>query len=238
MNKYEIIRRIETFAPPEFAEKWDCSGWLVETSRQEIKKIMLCLTVTEDIIKQAKTQNCDMIISHHPLFFLPVIFPSPLEGEGVQSTGEGLIDIYCAHTNLDRTQGGTTDTLIETLGMKSSETMDFLRFVECETSLNDFLKRLRTISPNLRYVNNQNITNLKKIAFCAGSGSDFIKEAYENGADALVTGDIKFHTALESPIVLFDIGHFESEILILNVFEKIFDGVETVRANEKSPFIY
>ena len=47
---------------------------------------------------------------------------------------------------------------------------------------------------------------------------------------------MKFHTALESPIVLFDIGHFESEILVLPVFEKII-GLECVYADEKSPFI-
>ena len=63
MNKYEITKRIEKFAPPELAEKWDCSGWLVETENQDIKKIMLCLTVTDDVVRQAREQNCDMIIS-------------------------------------------------------------------------------------------------------------------------------------------------------------------------------
>ena len=59
------------------------------------------------------------------------------------------------------------------------------------------------------FLNNKNVKKLQKIAFCAGSGTEFIQEAYENGADALVTGDLKFHTALDSPIVVFDIGHFE-----------------------------
>ena len=257
MNKYEIIRRIEEFAPPELAESWDCSGWLIETDKQNVRKIMLCLTVTDDVIKQAKNQNCDMIISHHPLFYIPLTFSSPLAGEGVQRTGEGLIDIYCAHTNLDRTRGGTTDILIDTLGLsdcvicEAAEPMHydceersckairpFVRYANCNIEINKFISKLRTISPNLRYVNNYDVSELKKIAFCAGSGAEFIKEACENGADALVTGDIKFHTALESPIVLFDIGHFESEILILSVFEKLLDGVETVLANENSPFKY
>ncbi|HIS37604.1 TPA: Nif3-like dinuclear metal center hexameric protein, partial [Candidatus Scatousia excrementigallinarum] len=77
-----------------------------------------------------------------------------------------------------------------------------------------------------------------KIAFCAGSGSDFIHEAAEHNADALVTGDVKFHTALESPIVLFDIGHFESEILVLDIFKSLLQNVETIKANEKNPFFY
>lgn len=224
MNKYEIVKRLEEFAPPELAEDWDCSGWIAETNKKEIHKIMLCLTVTEDIIRQAKAQNCEMIISHHPLFFVPTEWKN--------------IDIYSAHTNLDRTNGGTTDTLIKTLGLDVSQTGDFLRYVEKTLMLEELKKLLLKISPNLRYVNNKKVKTLNKIAFCAGSGSEFIQEAYENGADALVTGDIKFHTALDSPIVLFDIGHFESEILVLQVFEKLLPDVETIRADEKSPFIY
>ena len=80
---------------------------------------------------------------------------------------------------------------------------------------------------------------MRKIAFCAGSGSEFIQQAFEKGADAFVTGDVKFHTALDSPIVLFDIGHFESEILVLPVFEKLIGSdIEYVYAKEESPFKY
>lgn len=240
MNKYELVKRIEKFAPPELAESWDCSGWLIETSQPEIKKVMLCLTVTKNIINQAKEQNCDMIISHHPLF--KINCHSALVSESLKPQ----IDIYCAHTNLDMAHGGTTDTLIRTLNLKLPECKpdvnenSFLRYVEFENSVSveDFINLLKTVAKNFRYVNNRNVKELKKIAFCAGSGSEFIQEAFENGAKALVTGDIKFHTALESPIMLFDIGHFESEILVLDVFEKLLEGVEIVRADEHSPFIY
>ena len=229
MNKYKIITRIEQFAPHETQEKWDCSGWLVETKNQDIEKIMLCLTVTDDIVRQAREQNCDMIISHHPLFTVPLLYKN--------------IDIYCAHTNLDRAQGGTTDTLIKTLGLDqfivANSGEGFTRYINYETSLQDFVERLKTISPHLRYVNNKGVTELKRIAFCAGSGTEFIQEAFENGADALVSGDLKFHTALDSPIIVFDIGHFESEILVLPVFEQIIgDSVEFVYAKETSPFRY
>lgn len=228
MNKYEITKRIEKFAPPELAEKWDCSGWVVETENQDIQKIMLCLTVTDDVVRQAREQNCDMIVSHHPLFNVSIKYKN--------------IDIYCAHTNLDRAKGGTTDTLIKTLGLAkfivANSGEGFVRYINYETSLQDFVKRLKKISPHLRYVNNKGVTKLKRIACCAGSGTEFIQEAFENGADALVTGDLKFHTALDSPIVVFDIGHFESEVLVLSVFEQIIgNGIGFVYAKEKSPFI-
>ena len=225
MDKYEITNRIEKFAPLETQEAWDCSGWLVETNRKNVQKIMLALTVTEDVYKQACEQQCDMIISHHPLFNVPLEWKN--------------IDIYCAHTNMDLADGGTTDKLIRTLGYNPTFAESFVRYLDLNISLDEFTNKIREISPNLRYVNNKNTKSLKKIAFCAGSGSEFINEAYQNGADAFVTGDLKFHTALESPIVLFDIGHFESEIMVLEVFKELIGGdTEVLSANESSPFIY
>ncbi len=227
MYKYEITKRIEDFAPLETQEEWDCSGWAVNIDgHDEISKVMLCLTVTKDIIRQAKEQNCDMIVSHHPCFY------EPLEW--------GFINIYCAHTNMDKAKGGTTDTIIDKLGLskyKMNIEHEFLRIVDYKTTIQNFSKLLKQISPNARLINNDKVKELNKIAFCAGSGSELINDAEELGADCLVTGDLKFHRALESPIVIFDIGHFESEILILPVFEKIIgNGVKIVYADEHSPF--
>ncbi len=229
MNKYDIIRKIENFAPVETAEPWDCVGFEVETENVEVSKVMLCLTVTDSVVEQARAEKCDMIISHHPLFYVPLEWSD--------------IDIYSAHTNLDKANGGTTDTLIQSLDFKQNEqeAQAFLRFVDFDTplSLDIFIQKLKKISPNLRYVNNKNIQHIKKAAFCAGSGAEFINTAQEYGADCLVTGDLKFHTALDSQIIVFDIGHFESEILILPVLKSIIgDEIEVIFAREQSPFKY
>ena len=99
MNKYEIVRKIEEFAPLETQEKWDASGWIVELANNEVNKIMFALTITDKVFEQAVTQNCDMIISHHPLFTVPIAFNKGIE-------------IYSAHTNLDKAPNGTTETLV------------------------------------------------------------------------------------------------------------------------------
>ena len=224
MNKYEIIKKIEIFAPLETQEKWDCSGIVVDVlEKQEINKILFALTVTDDVVKQAREKGCDMVISHHPLFYVPLEYKD--------------IDIYCAHTNLDRAEGGTTDTLIEKLGFKKTRNEDFVRIAELDNEIfvEELKNKLLKISPNLRYVNNKNIKTSKSIGFCAGSGSEFINETQ---ADAFVTGDLKFHTALEVNKVVFDIGHFESEIFAPEILREITGAGENgVIADEKSPFI-
>ena len=72
MNKYEIIKKIEEFAPLELQESWDASGWIVDLPESEVNKVMFALTVTPNVFEQAIRQNCDLIISHHPLFFVPL----------------------------------------------------------------------------------------------------------------------------------------------------------------------
>lgn len=225
MDKKEISKIIENFAPLNLAEEWDASGWVVDAVEyNHVNKIMLCLTITDKIIQQALQQNCDMIISHHPLFFVPFNYKH--------------INIYCAHTNLDKTKGGTTDTLINLLNIPESTSIgEFLRISNYRISIKDFTEKLSRISNNLRIVNNKNVKEISKIAFCSGSGSEFIQQAFEYGADAFVTGDIKFHTAVESPIVLFDIGHFESEVIVLENLKRLLENeVTVILADEKSPF--
>lgn len=221
MNKYEIVRKIEEFAPLETQEKWDASGWIVELANNEVNKIMFALTITDKVFEQAITQNCDMIISHHPLFFVPLEYRK--------------INMYCAHTNLDRAEGGTTDLIINRLGFKKSYNDDFVRVVELEKpiSVEELKNKLLKISPKLRYVNNYDAQEVQTIGFCAGSGSEFIGQT-----DAFVTGDLKFHTALDAKKVVFDIGHFESEIFAPELLREITGvGEKGVIANEKSPFI-
>ena len=223
MNKYDIVKKIEKFAPLETQESWDCSGWVVNNDKSETERIMFCLTVTPTIIAQARQKGCDMIISHHPLFFVPLDWSD--------------INIYSAHTNLDLAEGGTTDTLIRKLGFTKSKNQGFVRIVKLENSITTekLRQRLLKISPNLRYVNNFNQTEIKTIGFCAGSGSEFINET---DTDAYVTGDLKFHAAIDANKIIFDIGHFESEIFAPEILKEITEVKEKgVIADEKSPFI-
>lgn len=223
MNKYEVINKIEEFAPLETQESWDVSGWIVDLETPEVNKVMFALTVTEDVFEQALKHQCDLIISHHPLFFVPFKYRK--------------INIYCAHTNMDKAQGGTTDLLIDAIRENGKAINEFVRVIELENEMSvEFLKlKLLPISPHLRIVNNLGVKTIKTIGFCAGSGSEFINET---PCDAFVTGDLKYHTAIESKKVIFDIGHFESEIFVVEFLRKLV-GLEEkgIIANETSPFI-
>ena len=230
MEVKKIYKVIENFAPLELQEAWDCSGVQVDIVK-DVRKIILCLSVTENIIRQASKNNCDLIISHHPLFFIPFAFKNDMA-------------IYSAHTNLDKTDGGTTDTLITKLGFdKITKQGDFLRVVELEEEISaeDFIQKIKICLniENLRVVNNYNQSKLKRLAFCAGSGADFLGDAQKIRADIFITGDVKYHSALDSGIIMVDVGHFESEHSVLETIYNLIKplGVEVIIADEKTPFI-
>lgn len=63
---------------------------------------------------------------------------------------------------------------------------------------------------------------VSKIAVCGGSGSDLIYLAHRQGADALITGDVDHHTALEAAqlgLAIIDPGHYFSEYPVLGALE-------------------
>ena len=232
MQINEVINMIEDFAPPETQEDWDCSGWVIEPKNKDIesKKIFLTLSITEEIINQAKDLGCELLISHHPLFYIPLEFKKD-------------IAIYCAHTNLDKAQGGTTDTIVQLLGFENiQKSGEFLRVIELESEI-----KLKELVENckeklglkcIKVAQKENCDKIKKIAFCAGSAIDFLQEAEELNADVFITGDIKYHKALDSKITLIDIEHFEGERPVLKTLKKMLENTNTkvIIADEKSPF--
>lgn len=234
MEVKKIISLIENFAPLETQERWDNSGWQIDFKTAEVNKVLLALTVTEDVVNQAVKKGCDLIMSHHPLFFIPFQLNKN-------------IPIYSAHTNLDKAKGGTTDTLINVLGLPNIRSIkqvgDFLRVVELEKeiSLNDFINILKDKLKleTIRVVNQKGTQSLKKLAFCSGSGADFIEDAEKVNADIFITGDLKYHCSIDSGIILADAGHFESERPVLNTIKDLLKefNLEIVIADEKSPFI-
>jgi dinuclear metal center YbgI/SA1388 family protein len=202
---------------------------------------MTALTVTDDVIKQAVENNCDLIISHHPVIFEPI--KRIEQGLIVEAIKNG-IQIYSAHTNLDLAKGGTTDTLSEKCGFgKCSVIADFItgkniEEIDLEILKNDIVKRLNL--DNIKIINLSNKKTVKSIAFCAGAGGSEIGLVNDLGYDLYITGEVKFHEAFEAKnVVVFDVGHYDSEKYVGEIFKHILgQNFEIIEANEKRPYYF
>lgn len=59
---------------------------------------------------------------------------------------------------------------------------------------------------------------VKTVAYCTGSGSDFAPKAFAMGADVFITGDVKYHAALDTTGCILDVGHFSLEEEMMRQF--------------------
>ncbi len=66
-------------------------------------------------------------------------------------------------------------------------------------------------------------TTISRVAMCGGSGSSLIGKAIASGAQAFITGDIKYHNFFDAKgkLLLMDIGHFESEYFSLEIISDL-----------------
>ena len=64
-----IISKIEKYASLDLAEPWDNSGWQIDLCHDYTNKVLVALSLTKESLEQAITNDCDLIITHHPLIF-------------------------------------------------------------------------------------------------------------------------------------------------------------------------
>jgi dinuclear metal center YbgI/SA1388 family protein len=64
---------------------------------------------------------------------------------------------------------------------------------------------------------------IRRVALCGGAGSFLLNKARAAGADAYVTGDLKYHEFFgpEGQLLLCDVGHFESEQFTSELFQEL-----------------
>lgn len=242
-----IIEKIEQFAPLELASSWDNSGWQINLGNKTVNRILLALSPTVDVVNQAIENKCDLIISHHPLIFNKLNTFSVEEQTSLAliTAIQNKIQVYSAHTNLDSSQGGIADKLAGLFNLKNivlpdylQEESKFARIGEFETEkeldifINEIKEKLNV--QKIKLINTSNKSKIKKIMVIPGSGGSFIPKIKD--VDVLITGDVKYHDALEAKnIIVIDAGHLETERIILPVIKDFLAefAIEVFIADEK-----
>ena len=68
----DIIKIMNTIAPPTLAEEKDNIGLQCGHPDQAVKKIRVALDPTMQVVNEADQDNIDILITHHPLLFRPL----------------------------------------------------------------------------------------------------------------------------------------------------------------------
>ena len=230
MKVKDIIRVIEEFAPLSIQEGWDNSGLCIGSPEDVVSSVLLGLDCTPELVDEAIACGADMIVTHHPLIFqgLKKISPEDPVGEAVMKAIKAGISIYAAHTSADKVIAGVSGAMAAKLGLEDVWILDedgegtglgvvgnlpeplsaeeAVRLVKERFGL----KAMRTSRPLEG--------KISRVAMCGGSGGSLIGTAMKSGAQLYISGDISYHHFFtRDGFMLMDIGHYESEIEIVDI---------------------
>ena len=99
----DILKYIETIAPPHMAEGWDNVGLLCGRKDRPVQKILVALDPFAHVCQEAKDFGADLLVTHHVLIFRPgFVNDITAQGRNTLFLIENGIAHINAHTNLDQ----------------------------------------------------------------------------------------------------------------------------------------
>ena len=103
MKCSEICALIEQEYGTEYACDWDNVGLLAGRSTKEVKKILLSLDATDEVVRMAAEGGYDMLITHHPMLFSAIkrVTDQDMNGRRLLELIRNDISYYAMHTNYD-----------------------------------------------------------------------------------------------------------------------------------------
>ena len=238
----DIMLILEEISPTYLAEAWDNVGLQIGARRWPVNKIWVTLDPLSAIIKKACQENVDLLITHHPLFFKPLmnIDVGTVQGGIIAACIRNNLSVYSAHTNFDSVNGGLNDIFAGRIGLKNCRVLDYSKFIKKESDRCHGIGRIGDLPQSITL--NQLATSLRqrmhlnairmagdpdlvasKVAICTGSGAEFLSKFISSEAQVYISGDIKYHDAisvLENGKGVIDVGHFASEQIMLDVVAK------------------
>lgn len=242
MSVEDIYRILDGISPFSLQESWDNSGLLVGDWKHDIKYIVLSIDIDEELLESLEEDS--LVITHHPIIFggLKQLQFNQYPAKLLQKMLQKNISNIAMHTNFDQTHLNAY-VATQVLGYAISEKEGFVAYLDLGDEGVDFDVFARDIAKKFGLEQIKCIKNhekIKRVALTTGSGASLMKTIK---ADCFLTGDIKYHDAMEAKTVglsMIDIGHFESERYFGEILAKdlVNLGLSVIISSSKNPFTY
>lgn len=239
MKPYDIIKLIEKTAPLDAQAPWDASGIQVASPKTAISRAAVMLDPTLPALRQAVEAGADFILAHHPLSMKPR-FPDRADDylAILSLLFKHDVWLYSAHTSLDAAPDGPVRWLADDLGLLSVELLEpsngsgtggsgtggteaapygfgFTGLLPETLPYPAFCRLLaQSLGKSEWQVCGPVPERVGRVACCPGSGGGLLPLAVAAGADVFITGDFKYHAALDAGLAglrVLDVGHFSLE---------------------------
>lgn len=227
----DLVELVDRLAPPALASEWDNVGLLVGGPDRPLTRVLVALDLRQHVLDAAVAEGCQAILVHHPPIFpsLTSLTPSP-GGEGVVlAAAEARVAIVAAHTNLDAVAGGLNDIMGELLGLTPTGPLDpsgadpavgLGRLAETGglSAAQLVAVAANAFDVTVRWTGDPE-QPLSMVAWCTGSGGSLLPLARAAGAEAYVTGDLRYHDHDAAPdVTLLDLPHAAVEARCLTIW--------------------
>jgi dinuclear metal center YbgI/SA1388 family protein len=241
-NTHLIVSRIydyiDSFAPFCTCESWDNSGLLAGSMQKEVHGILFALDFSHRVLNEALSQNTDLIVTHHPILFSGKknLREDDEEGLAICELIRSHISLISAHTNFDKAAGGVNDMLTERLGLYDvgvieNDAEGYVRLGLIDpVPLKDFACHVRKTLGDAVRVYGGPEKMIRTVAVCGGAGGEFAFDAMKAGADAYVTGEMRYHDSMDlaqKGFATLHCGHDATEKLAMEKMKAVVsDGLK------------
>ena len=245
MKVKDIIKKIDWYYPWLTACDFDNVGLLVGDEEAEVKKAVVALDCTHEVLDFAIERGATAVVTHHPIIFdgLKKVTAESVVHKAIKNN----ISIVCAHTNYDTGTNGVNDHLCKKLGINVTKSLmidgllirggEFAKQVSAE----ELALRCRDslLARHIAFADGGK--PIKKVVVCSGGGGSLLSDVMASGADAFITGEAKhsdFVAAKNAGFTLMVCGHFETEDIAIAPLAALLTrevpGVEFIECH-KSP---
>lgn len=254
----EITNYLTSLYPHDLCSNFDLGkvGLQFGDGEAEVKKVLIALDGTSSVVQEAIDNNCELLVTHHPFMFNPMLhldYSTPF-GKKLMNVMKHNLNLYSMHTNFDTGDNGMNDILASLLNLRDvhgvtdeAEHDKFLKIGTIDEMSLDYFSDIvkeKFAEPYVRVVGDLN-RKIKRVAVVGGAGSSCVLEAAFKNCDCIVTGEIHHNVALDAidyNIAIIEVGHAVERLFkyeMRNRLAKQFPDVEFICATkEDNPFTY
>ena len=237
MTVKQLYDILDSKIPSSLSCDWDNDGlMLCPEPQRQVKRVLLALDTTSEVVDAAIEGGFDLIIAHHPFIFkgLKAINDENYVSEKAIKLIRAGVSVFSFHTRLDALEGGVNDVLALEIGLENiekfgDEGIGRIGDLFEPESPSEFAYRVKEWL-DAPYVNLADCgKECRRVAVLGGSGSDDIRAAIEAGADTFVSGELKYHDMTDAPemgINLIEAGHFYTEYPVLCTLEQFIETAD------------
>jgi len=209
MDVKAFILDMERIAPPELAEDFDAGkiGLIVEGA-PEFDVICCALDATPAVVNEAIRLKAGMLVVHHTPLWAPLTALTGPVAALMRDVLSARMNVWVMHTNYDHAPEGVNDALAELLSLTDTVPLTLGLVGTCMIAPAEISQRLGC---PLRIWGDPG--SIRRLAVIAGSGFDpeFLREAEEKGADAVLSAELKHSVMRSAPLPCIEATHYALE---------------------------